>query len=63
MQQKRDEFLTKGGVNDTDKRNLKSRIFVTFNDPCFSIHVDEHSPMEQFWASRLREPQKDFRER
>lgn len=47
MRQKRDEFLTKGGVSDPEKINLASRIFVTFNDPCFNIQVDDRSPMEQ----------------
>ena len=44
---KRDELLTQGGISDPDKRNLAQRIFVTFNDSCFNVQVDDRTPMEQ----------------
>ena len=52
MRQKRDDFLTKGGIKDSDKTNLATRIFVTFNDPCFNVHVLERSTMGQLMAPR-----------
>ena len=47
MRKKRDELLTQGGISDPDKRNLAQRIFVTFNDSCFNVQVDDRTPMEQ----------------
>lgn len=47
MRQIRDEFLTKGGISDPEKRNLAQRIFLSFNDPAFSILVDDRTPREQ----------------
>lgn len=47
MRQIREDFLTKGSISDHDKRILSERIFVSFNDPCFNIQIDDRSPMEQ----------------
>ena len=47
MRQKRDEFLTKGGISDPEKRNLEQRIYVSINDIIFNLMVDDRTPMEQ----------------
>ena len=47
MRQRIDEFLTKGGISDPEKRNLEQRIYVSINDSIFNMMVDDRTPVEQ----------------
>lgn len=53
MNVKKDEFLSRGGVPDSERQNMAQRIYVSFNDPIFNIQIDDRSPMEQLMGKSV----------
>lgn len=47
MRQKKDFFLSQGGVDVSERLGLIDRIFVSINDPIFNIRVDDRTPGEK----------------
>ena len=47
MRQKKNYFLSQGGVEESERQSLSQRIFVSINDPIFNIQVDDRTPEDK----------------